>query len=93
MPSAFAVATEKAKAFGKQIIYDGTEAAVLIGLTASKKGKTIYATNGRSSSFKYKNLRIYFKGVSPRKICLGDSLTGLAIRALWQIGKEHCRAN
>ncbi len=91
MPSAFVVATEKAKAFGKQIVYDGGEAAKLLGLIAISSDKIIYATNGRSSSFKYKKLRIYFKGISARKISLGDTRVGLAIKALCLLGKAGCQ--
>jgi hypothetical protein len=91
MPSALAVATEKAKAFGKQIVMDGVEAARQLGLVAFGNQQITYATNGRSSSFKYKQARINFKGISARKISLGDSASGLAVRALWQLGKDNCR--
>lgn len=91
MPSALAVATAKAKAFGRQIVTEGTEAAKFLGLRSVGSQKVVYATNGRSSSFRYKDIRIFFKGVSARKMCLGDSPVGLAIRALWKLGKEACK--
>ena len=91
LPSTLVIATEKAKAFGRQILADGFEAAKLLGLMGSGNQKITYATNGRSSSFKCKDIRIYFKGVSARKMSLGDSPVGLAIRALWQLGKEACQ--
>jgi Family of unknown function (DUF6088) len=91
LPSAFVVATEKAKAFGRQILTDGAEAAKLLGLMATCNQQIAYATNGRSSSFKYDDVRIYFRGVSARKVSLGDSPVGLAIRAAWNVGKEVCQ--
>jgi hypothetical protein len=91
MPSAFLIATEKAKAFGKEIALAGTEAARLLGVVASGERKTTYAINGRSSSFKYQKMRIYFKGISARKFSLGDNPIGLAIKALWQLGKGKCQ--
>lgn len=91
MPSSFAVATEKAKAFGRQIVSDGADAAKHLGLKPCGNRRTTYATNGRSSSFKYKNIRIYFKGISARKMSLGDNAVGLAIKALWRLGKQHCQ--
>ncbi len=91
MPSLRDIAIEKAKAFGRQIIVDGTEAARLLGLVASDNQKIVYATNGRSSSFQINNIRVYFRGVSARKMVLGETAVGLAIRALWQLGKEVCQ--
>jgi hypothetical protein len=92
MPSMRNIAMEKAKAFGRQIILDGSEAARLLGLVVSGNQKVVYATNARSSSFRVNNIRIYFKGVSARKMLLGDTAVGLAIRALWQLGKNACQA-
>lgn len=91
MPSTLVIAAEKARAFGKQIITEGSEAARLLGLIKPGDHKIVYATNGRSSSFLHKNIRIHFKGVSAIKFALGDTAVGLAIRALWQLGKESCR--
>jgi Family of unknown function (DUF6088) len=90
-PSTQAVATEKAKAFGKQILADGADAARFVGSVTRGNQRTTYAISGRSSSFKYKDVRIYFKGISARKMSLGDSPLGLAIRGLWQLGKDNCR--
>ncbi len=91
MPTALVVATEKAKAFGRRIVTDGAEAAKLLGLRAGRNQQVVYATDGRSSSFRYRDVRIYFNGVSPRKMSLGDSSVGLAIRALWKLGRDVCQ--
>ena len=89
-PCVLAVATEKAKAFGKQLVVDGADAASFIGLATHGNQEPTYAIGGRSSSFKYNGARIYFKGISARRMALGNRPIGLAIRALWQLGKRNC---
>jgi hypothetical protein len=91
-PSTIVIATEKARAFGRQIRVDGLEAARRLGLLSFCEPHEItYATDGRSSSFKINNIRISFKGVGARKMALGNTPVGLAIRALWELGKEACQ--
>jgi hypothetical protein len=90
-PSSLQVAREKAKAFGKQILTDAIDTAKVLGLTAFGSNQSIaYAIQGHSSSFKYGQISIHFKGTCARKISLGDSAVGLAIRALWQMGRRDC---
>jgi hypothetical protein len=90
MPCAFVVATEKARAFGKQILTDAVDAAKLLNLTATGNQKITYAIQGHSSSFKYGKITINFRGICARKMALGDGPVGLAIKALWQLGKSVC---
>jgi hypothetical protein len=91
MPSVRVIATEKARAFGRQIREDGIEAARKLGLLFKGDDQTVYATNGGSSSFKINDLTVHFKRVSLRKMSLGDTRVGLAVRALWQLGKAGCQ--
>lgn len=91
MPNVRDIAFAKAKAFGRQLIIDASEVARVLGLTKSGKQKISCATNARSSSFRTHNARIYFNGVSARKMALGDTSVGQAIRALWQLGKATCQ--
>jgi hypothetical protein len=90
LPSTLIVATEKAKAFGRRILSDAADAAKLLGLTTFGNSRLTYAIQGYSSSFKYGKTTIHFKGICARKMALGDDLVGLAIKALWQFGKERC---
>jgi Family of unknown function (DUF6088) len=90
MPSSRQVATEKARAFSKQILTDAVDAAQHLGLIKLGNSKTTYAIQGHSSQFKYGETTIHFKGICQRKIALGDQPVGLAIKALWQYGKTHC---
>ncbi len=90
MPSPVTVAKEKARAFGKQIFTDAADAAKLLNLTALGNRQITYAIQGHSSSFKYGNITIHFKGICQRKVSIGDGPVGLAIKALWQLGQEVC---
>ncbi len=90
MPSPLTVAKEKARAFGKQICTDAADAAKHLNLAASGNQRITYAIQGHSSSFKYRNITIHFRGICARKMALGDGPVGLAIKALWHLGKEVC---
>jgi Family of unknown function (DUF6088) len=89
-PTTLEVAKAKAKAFGRKIISDAADAAKRLGLTSFGNERTTYAINSGSSSFKYKQQVIEFKGISARKLLLGDELVGQSIRALWSLGKINC---
>jgi Family of unknown function (DUF6088) len=89
-PSALQVAKEKAKAFGKQILTDAVGAAQSIGLNVVGNTSITYAINGHSSSFKYEGISIHFRGICARKMSLRDDTVGLAIKALWQLGRQYC---
>ncbi len=89
-PSLLTVATEKAKAFCRQIFTDAAEAARLLRLTPFGSSETTYAIQGHSSSFRYGEMKIRFKGVCARKTALGDSPVGLAIKGLWHLGEGRC---
>ncbi len=91
-PTAMEVARAKAKAFGKQILSDAADGAKRLGLTEVGNQQTTYSIHGHSSSFKYRETVIHFRGISARKMALGDSSVGLAVRALWQLGKINCNA-
>jgi Family of unknown function (DUF6088) len=89
-PSSIRVAMEKAKAFGKQVLIDAVDAGKVLGLKDFGNKKITYAVQGHSSSFKYRGISIHLRGVCERKMALGDNSIGLAIRALWQIGRREC---
>lgn len=80
-PSAYTIAMEKAKAFGKQIVHRGQPSTP----------ESIYLVTGSNSSFRTRSHNIIcFRAASPRKMYLGDSSVGLVIRALWRLGKYAC---
>jgi Family of unknown function (DUF6088) len=90
LPTILEVAKAKAGAFGRKIISDAADAAKRLELTNVANGRTTYAINSGSSSFRYNHQVIHFKGISARKLFLGDELVGQSIRALWSVGKADC---
>ena len=81
------VAKVKAAAFGRTIVSSPRRP-----LDAEKRvdlpPPTEFLTSGRSSSFRFGNKDIVFKGASPRKMGLGDGKVARIIRALWYRGKS-----
>lgn len=94
-PSLAEIAKHKAKAFGRQIISHGRDAAKALGLVSSAKRKrgSIFAVSGRSSKFRAGDRVIRLEGTSPRKMAFGESRIGIMIRAMWHAGKESLREN
>jgi hypothetical protein len=83
------LATVKAESFGRQIITHAANIAGQLGLLPQKEFEHHFATNGRTSSFRFGSIVIHFKGTSPRKMSLGESPAGNVIRALCYLGKER----
>jgi hypothetical protein len=83
------LATVKAESFGRQIITHAANIAGQLGLLPQKELEHHFATNGRTSSFKFSSIVIHFKGTSTRKMSLGESPAGSVIRALCYLGKER----
>lgn len=94
-PSVLEVAAAKAAAFKRRLAIHGSQAALLlnIGKPPSQNqncNEYIFATSGRSSSFRFGKEIIRFIGTADRKLELGNSKPGLLIRSLWYLGKEAC---
>ena len=94
-PSLMEVAVAKAAAFNRTIAMHGSQAAVRLALREkSSPGQTskehVFACSGRTSSFRFGDQVIRFVGTSARKLLLGDSKPGLAVRSLWHLGKKIC---
>jgi hypothetical protein len=91
-PTILDVALAKAAAFGKRLAVPGAQAAQELRLSTdiNPTPEAVYVCNGCSSSFRFGNIRIRFISTCQRKISLGDELAGLAIRALWYLGKYNC---
>lgn len=86
------IAEKKATSFGRKIISYAADVARELGILSRPSTGTIFAINGRSSSFMFNGNRIAFKGTSPRKFALGDSTTGRIIRALCHLGEKAVNA-
>jgi hypothetical protein len=87
--SAREVVEEKAKAFGKEIIDHGENAAREFELVPGNPFKYLFHVNGgNTSSFKFSLGTIRMKGISQKRMRLGESKAGRAARALWHLGKK-----
>ncbi len=91
IPTPFQVAKVKAEAFGKTIFEHGADSAHALGFQDAPNNGFIFATSGRSSTFRFGEIIIRFIGTCPRKILHKiDETAGKAISAMWHLGKEQC---
>lgn len=81
LPNALQVAHAKAHAFGKKIFVHGADAAKRIGIVTSGNAEPTYISNGSTTSFRFGDTRIHFKGAAPRKVNLAENKQGAFIKA------------
>lgn len=86
-PEAFAVAV--AKAHGAPVEVHGAEAVRRFGLSTQVPVRPVFYTSGRSRTFNMGNMPVRLQHVSPRKLVLPGTKVGMAISALWYLGKEQ----
>jgi len=92
IPSVAEIATEKSRAFCKDNIMHGQDAAFELRLVEAGNEHTIFNVPGSaSSSFMciVQRHRVYTKATSARRIVDGDKRVGKVIRALWQLGPAN----
>ncbi|NLN93251.1 MAG: hypothetical protein GX130_08110 [Candidatus Hydrogenedens sp.] len=87
-PEAFKVAETIAKQMGNRIQVSGAEAARRMGLSTQVPTRSVFYTNGPSRKVTLGKMTIILKKVSPRKLALAGRPAGLALTALWYLGKE-----
>jgi hypothetical protein len=83
IPTIDQIAEGKANAFKRRIFVHGVTALKEFFTVEKSSTENVYAIDGATSSFGSIHGRIYFKAYAPRKLSLGDTPVGLAIRALW----------
>ncbi len=85
----------KATAFGKQIVLDGAEALAQLNFVETPKDKLSFSSTGSTTelTLHLHGMRVQVKGVSARKLQLGDSAPGTLLRSLWQTGKRNCSSD
>ncbi|MHB1947365.1 MAG: AbiEi antitoxin N-terminal domain-containing protein [Gammaproteobacteria bacterium] len=88
LPEPFKVAEAIAKKTNEQIQVSGAEAARQLGLSTQVPAQPIFLTTGQSRKFNLGGLEVTLKHVSRKKIPLPESKAGLAILALWYLGKN-----
>lgn len=89
MPEPNKIVEAYAHSIGATVQVHGAEAARLFGLSTQAPTQLVYYTSGPSKQFKVGNLVFILKHVSPRKLVFAGTKIGLAISALWFLGKEH----
>ncbi len=68
----------------------GAEAANRLGMSTQMPTKHIYYTNGAPREIRVGNLRVQLKNTqSPRKLAHAGQKPGMALSALWYLGKEN----
>jgi hypothetical protein len=88
LPTVLEIAKIKAKAFGKELRIHGTDTAAEHNLAAQANQEPTFYVDGSTSSFRYQGQRIHLKKCSRKSMRMEDSKAGLAIRALWSLGKD-----
>jgi hypothetical protein len=88
LPEPFKVAEVIAKKTHEHIQVSGAEAARQFELSTQVPVKPLFLTTGQSRRFNMGGLEVTLKRVSRKKIPMIGSKVGLAILALWYLGKN-----
>ncbi len=86
--SNFEIAKAKTESFGRRIFPHQSNVARECGFKGGEKDDTVFAIDGRSSSFKIGDKVIHLKEVLPRKRILHGTFQGEAALSLWEFGKS-----
>jgi hypothetical protein len=89
LPSMHEMAKIKAKAFGKNLRIHGKDTAAMQGLMPDENEEHTFYVDGSTSSFQYRGCKINLKRCSRKRMTIEDTRAGLAIRALWAVGRRN----
>jgi hypothetical protein len=89
MPQPIKIAKAIAKATGAIVDVHGAEATRLLGLSTQASVQPIFTTSGISRIIRYGNMNIRLQHVSQRKLALAGREAGLALAAMWYLGKHE----
>lgn len=92
MPEPDKVAETIAKTTGAIIQVHGAEAARQLGLTTQVPTQVVFATSGPSRRVRMGRMEIRLQHVCQRKLALAGRPAGLALAALWCLGKNEVTA-
>ncbi len=87
-PDTKAVVRVIAEKNNSQVEIQGAEAAWRLGLTTQVPARPVFETTGRTRAMKVGNKEVILKHVSPRKLTLAGRPAGLALSALYYLGKR-----
>lgn len=89
MPEPFKVAETVAKTTGGIVQVHGAEAARRLELTTQVPTQSVFVTSGPSKRIRMGKLEIRLQHVCPRKLTLAGRPAGLALAAMWYLGKKE----
>jgi hypothetical protein len=89
MPEPIKVAEMIAKTTGSIIQVHGAEAARQLELTTQVPIQPVFSTSGPSKRIRVGKMEIHLQHVCPRKLTLAGRPAGLALAAMWYLGKKE----
>jgi len=89
LPGPLEIAQTLAHATGSVVQVNGAEAARQLGLSTQMPTHPVFLTNGHTRHIQLDNLEITLKHVAHRKLVGAGTKAGLAITALWYLGKAQ----
>mgnify|MGYP001594010620 CR=1 FL=1 len=93
MPEPFKVVEAIARTTGATVQVHGAEAARRLEISTQVPTQPVFYTSGPSRYFRIGNLEVRLKHTSPRKLVLAGQPAGLALAALWYLGKRGLTSN
>lgn len=73
---------------GAKIDVGGSKAAAILGLASEDPSEATFVTDGLHSKFKIGTMTVFLKPIAARKLRHAGTKAGLAISALWYLGKH-----
>ena len=89
LPEPSKVAETVAKAKGASIQIHGAEAARRFELTTQTPTQPVFYTSGPSKRFRMGKMEVVLKHVASRKLAFAGRPAGMALSALWYLGKNE----
>lgn len=89
LPEPLQIAEAMAAESGYKVQVHGAEAVRRLGLSTQVPTKPVFYTSGPSRKFRWGATVVSLKHVSPRKLALAGRPAGIALTALWYLGKER----
>lgn len=89
MPEPLKVAESVAKATGAIVQVHGAEAACRLELTTQVPTQPVFVTSGPSKLIRMGKMEIRLQHICQRKLALAGRPAGLAISAMWYLGKTE----
>ena len=89
MPDPVKVAETIARSTGAIIQVHGAEAARRLGLTTQVPTQSVFTTSGPSKRIRVGNMEIRLQHVCQRKLAMAGRPAGLALAAMWYLGRTE----